>query len=201
MFDRRIKISDADAMTEQFFFGYGSLVNTATHEYTPTEHMRLIGWRRCWRQVQDYPVALLSAHAHTDSMIDGLIAPVPNNDWTALDIRERGYDRIALTLNAQTMPHRTIDLAIYSVPGPPTETTLTKQPILLSYLDVVLQGYLRRFGISEAEGFLTSTDGWNRPVLNDRATPHYPRHQVLTMLETKFVDAALKQLQVDIITL
>lgn len=41
--------------------------------------------------------------------------------------------------------------------------------ILLSYLDVVVQEYLRVFGIDGLSHFFDTTDGWDTPVLNDRA--------------------------------
>ena len=64
-------------------------------------------------------------------------------------------------------------------------------PILMSYLDVVVQGYLREFGERGARDFFATTDGWDTPVLNDRAAPRYPRAQVLTGAETALVDALL----------
>jgi hypothetical protein len=66
-------------------------------------------------------------------------------------------------------------------------------PILMSYLDVVVQGYLREFGQAGAEDFFATTDGWDIPVLDDRAAPRYPRHQALTGDERALVDALLRE--------
>ena len=65
-------------------------------------------------------------------------------------------------------------------------------PILLSYLDVVIQGYLRHFGPDGVARFVATTEGWNAPVLNDRAAPLYPRAQRLTAAETGLVDTILQ---------
>ena len=60
-FDFVFLISELAEMTHPYFFGYGSLVNAATHRYAPTERLRIQGWRRTWQQAIDHPVALLSA--------------------------------------------------------------------------------------------------------------------------------------------
>jgi len=64
----------------------------------------------------------------------------------------------------------------------------------MSYLDVVIQGYLRAFGQDGALRFFETTDGWGSPILNDRAAPRYPRHQALRPDETAFVDEQLARL-------
>ena len=64
----------------------------------------------------------------------------------------------------------------------------------MSYLDVVVQGYLRTFGPDGALRFFETTDGWGSPILNDRAAPRYPRHQQLDPDETHFVDTQLARL-------
>jgi hypothetical protein len=74
-----------------------------------------------------------------------------------------------------------------------------KSPILLSYLDVVLQGFMQIYGHSGADNFFATTDGWERPVQNDRTEPLYPRHRQLTDLEQKRVDALLKDYNIEII--
>ncbi|HBS40701.1 MAG TPA: gamma-glutamylcyclotransferase [Rhodobacteraceae bacterium] len=186
-------------MTHSYFFGYGSLVNAATHRYAPTERLRIQGWRRTWRQVADHPVALLSAMPDDDSAIDGLIAPVPDNNWAALDAREQGYNRLVLTPAALPDSYQEHDIAIYAVPESPVDADPHKRPILLSYLDVVLQGYLQQFGPLGAEQFLATTDGWDRPVQDDRAAPRYPRHQALDATQLAFVDSAIERLALSVI--
>jgi hypothetical protein len=48
-------------------------------------------------------------------------------------------------------------------------------PVLLSYLDVVVQGYLQEFDEAGVAHFFDTTDGWDAPLLDDRTHPHYPR--------------------------
>jgi hypothetical protein len=66
--------------------------------------------------------------------------------------------------------------------------------ILLSYLDVVVQGFFREYGAEGVQRFFDTTDGWEVPVLNDRGNPRYPRHRTLTAEETALVDDHLARL-------
>jgi gamma-glutamyl AIG2-like cyclotransferase len=175
-------------MPAPYFFGYGSLVNRATHDFSNPQPAQLTGWRRVWRHTDLRPVAFLSVVQDADSVIDGLIAHVPHEDWDALDQREWAYDRIPAT-NAVRHPVKTdIEIAVYAVPDARHNAPSARHPVLLSYIDVVVQGYLREFGLDGAAQFFATTDGWDVPVENDRATPRYPRHQHLTATESAFVD-------------
>ena len=127
-----------------WFFGYGSLVNRATHSYPQAQTARLNGWRRVWVQTELRDVVFLSIHPAPGHAIDGLIATVPGADWAALDQRESGYDRIDATAQvAHTAPATSI--AAYRVP-PARYRSGEDHRILLSYLDVVVQGFAREFG-------------------------------------------------------
>jgi len=186
-------------MHHPFFFGYGSLVNRRTHDYAAAHPARVHGWRRAWRHALTRPVAFLTAVPAPGAEIDGLVAEVPGADWAALDAREHAYDRV----RAAGVSHPLADASevhIYWVPEGKHEAASHAHPILLSYLDVVVQGYLREFGEAGVERFFATTDGWEGPVLNDRAEPRYPRHQPLSRTEHGLVDAWLKALSVEVLT-
>jgi gamma-glutamylcyclotransferase (GGCT)/AIG2-like uncharacterized protein YtfP len=185
-------------MEHPFFFGYGSLVNRATHDYRAAHAARVTGWRRAWKHTLTRPVAYLTAVPDETSEIDGLIAEVPRADWVALDQREHAYDRVraaGVSHPLATSP----EVHIYWVPDGKHEPASHAHPILLSYLDVVVQGYLREFGEAGVERFFRTTDGWEGPVLNDRLAPRYPRHQPLSRGEHGLVDAWLAALSVEVI--
>ncbi|WP_164660251.1 gamma-glutamylcyclotransferase family protein [Tropicibacter sp. Alg240-R139] len=183
-------------MTSPYFFGYGSLVNRATHDYLNPQPARLRGWRRAWRHTDLRPVAFLTAVPCEASEIDGLIAHVPNNDWAALDEREWAYDRHSSTQSiSHNLPHPA-EIAVYAVPVARQSPPDTRHPILLSYLDVVVQGYHQMFGLKGVTDFFATTDGWDAPILDDRAAPRYPRHQTLTPEETALVESHLADLNV-----
>ena len=173
------------------FFGYGSLVNRATHDYPGAQPAQLHGWRRVWVRTDPRDVVFLSVRPDPGTTIDGLVAQVPRGDWAALDLRETGYDRIPADghVSVPTGP-----VAVYQV------RDLRQQPggdhkILLSYLDVVVQGFLREFGQAGVEAFFATTDGWDTPVRDDRGAPLYPRAQQLSAAERALTDRLLAQVQ------
>ncbi len=179
-------------MADPYFFGYGSLVNRTTHDFPMPRRATLKGWRRAWRHTDLRPVAFLTAIPDSDGEIDGLIAHVPDDDWDALDQREWAYDRIPVTDRVTHPLSQDIEVAVYAVPEDRHSAPTDKHPIMLSYLDVVLQGYLHEFGEDGVRRFLSTTDGWDAPVLNDRAAPKYPRHRLLSAGEIAFVDECLQ---------
>ncbi|MCF6234054.1 MAG: gamma-glutamylcyclotransferase [Rhodobacteraceae bacterium] len=181
-------------MPAPYFFGYGSLVNRATHSYPDASPAQLDGWQRVWRHTDWHATAFLSVEPAKDTQIDGLIAHVPNSDWTALDVREGGYQRIPSKGAVRHSANLDIDIAHYVVAGDWQGDQPAPRPILLSYIDVVIQGFLQEFGQSGAARFFTTTKGWETPILNDRPAPRYPRHQTLTKDETAFVDTHLTAL-------
>ena len=181
-------------MTDPYFFGYGSLVNRDTHEYDGCHPATLSGWKRVWRHTTLRPVAYLTAAPCDVTQIQGLIAAVPGGKWDALDARENEYDRNSV---AHRVSHRLThapDVHVYDIPhgkhGAPDED----HPILLSYLDVVVQGYLREFGEDGVTRFFETTQGWEAPVLNDRESPIYPRHRALSSHESDLTDHWLARL-------
>ena len=182
-------------MIEPYFFGYGSLVNAETHSYPDPIPAKLAGWRRMWRHTTMSDVAFLTVVPDSCTTLEGLLAQVPDNDWAALDEREKAYFRTPVTPEAATvqLPDE-ISVQIYQTRTDQDVGPMVKHPILLSYLDVVVQGYLRVFGEDGVARFFATTSGWEAPVLNDRMAPRYPRHQHLDGAETALVDAHLAAL-------
>ncbi|WP_122073375.1 gamma-glutamylcyclotransferase family protein [Pseudophaeobacter sp. EL27] len=183
-----------------YFFGYGSLVNTATHDYQDPQPARLDGWRRKWCHTALRDVAFLTVEPAPEVQIDGLIAAVPNADWQGLDRREFAYDRLAADHQIQHPLPGNPEISLYAVPLEAQNQGSARHPILLSYLDVVVQGHLQVFGETGVDDFFASTRGWDAPILNDRQKPRYPRHQLLTAVERQLVDHHLNQLKAQILT-
>lgn len=176
-------------MSDPFFFGYGSLVNCATHEYTQPKPAKVTGWRRKWRHTNLRDVAFLTVEKAPDQVIDGLIAAVPGGDWAALDIRERAYDRLFLADHLVAHDHPSqISVQMYKTKSENDAAPSVRHPILQSYLDTVLKGYLDVFGEQGVHDFFTSTDGWDAPIINDRNNPIYPRHSALPSEIIVFID-------------
>ena len=178
-------------MTQPRFFGYGSLVNLATHDFPDARPARLAGWRRVWRHTDIRPYAFLSVEPCDMTVIEGISAAVPNADWAALDAREYAYVRRDVT---HQVDHPAAQTAVYQVEDGRLAPPSTRHPILLSYIDVVVQGFLRIHGADGARRFFDTTHGWEQaPVLHDRPAPIYPRATILTAQETSIVDHGLAQ--------
>ncbi|RYH07961.1 gamma-glutamylcyclotransferase [Tropicimonas sp. IMCC6043] len=184
-------------MQHRQVFGYGSLVNRATHTYANARPARLEGWRRVWVHTHLRPLAYLSVE-RSDAEIDGLVAEVPDADWGALDSRERAYDRhpVRALLSACGSPAEAV---VYAVPAGHAAPPDVTHPVLLSYIDTVVLGFLDVFGEIGAERFFATTAGWTTPVLNDRAAPRYARHQPLSPRQRDLVDSHLAALSVRLV--
>ncbi len=179
-------------MTTPYFFGYGSLVNRATHDHPDAQPAAVTGWRRVWRHTALRPVAFLTVIPDPSATIDGMVAAVPKGDWLALDEREHAYDRVRTAQIAHRLAPRT-DIHLYTIPdgkhGAPDRT----HPVLLSYLDTVVQGYLNEFGRDGVASFFKTTTGWDAPIADDRDRPLYARHQTLTRKERAITDDYLSR--------
>lgn len=182
-----------------YFFGYGSLVNSATHTYPDTRPARLAGWRRAWVRTASRDVVFLTVVQDKSVTIDGLVAAVPDADWTALDRREAGYARHLSGASAIHDLDPATEIAHYAIP-PTLQQRSGEHVILLSYLDVVVQGFLHRFGPEGVRRFFDTTLGWDTAVRDDRLAPVYPRHQQLKPEEMAVVDLHLERVGARIVT-
>ena len=164
------------------YFGFGSLVNTATlrTNYVDTIPVVLNGWRRHWQGrpgIDDPEIALLSIHRHEQSKLHGLLVVDNLENLTKVDEREEGYQRIrlgsedfAIATGTQELPE-----ALYVYVANPAREPDARPPLLQSYLDAVMQGYLHQFGASGLSHFIETTIGFDREIIKDRHQPQYPR--------------------------
>lgn len=178
---------------DPFFFGYGSLVNRGTHDFPQAARARVRGWARTWKRTKLRQLAFLTAVEAPGVEIEGLIAAVPRADWAALDAREYAYDRhVVVEIDHELGQWPKLDVQIYRTRPEHDSDGSDEHPILLSYLDTVIQGYLTEFGEAGARRFFDTTAGWEAPVLDDRAAPIYARTTPLTRDERGFVDDELR---------
>ena len=178
-------------MRQLWVFGYGSLVNPATHSFSEHVPATLYGWRRQWRHWVNGPTRFatsLTAEPDPTTNIHGLLARVPEAEWDALDEREKGYDRI--TIPGDRINHNDpADITVITYQSRVPRDGNNDFPILQSYLDVVLKGFCDHYGDAGLQHFLNTTDGWGAPINRDRARPIYPRAVTLPPSdEAKFDD-------------
>lgn len=180
------------------YFGYGSLVNRATHR-TAVLHAvpaRLKGWRRLWRPRPDmpgFPAALLSIRPEPMAFCDGLVVLDRAENLAAVDAREARYRRVAIdagSLETATPLPDGLPLYLYVA-----QTDVPPHPeppkILRSYLDAVLQGFLAEHGEAGVRRFLAETEGFSTPVHDDRSLPVYPRAVELAAHEAALFETLL----------
>jgi hypothetical protein len=186
-------------MSDPFFFGYGSLVNRRTHGFSQAYPARITGWRRAWRHTALRELAFLTAVPEPGAEMEGLIAAVPGADWAALDEREWAYARHAVGHLVAHEAGAAVHVEVYAVRPEHSAPPTVRHPVLLSYIDTVVQGYLHSFGKAGAERFFATTEGWDLPVLNDRAAPRYSRAQAPGAEERELVDTHLARLGADLV--
>ena len=177
------------------YFGYGSLVNldTLRTPYISVHRARLKGWRRVWLSRPKLPddfapdnnVALLSVEPDKNSTIEGLIITDHKSSLPSLDEREALYDRVNLKRSNLHFldgdPLKTDEeVYLYVAQYPPAEN---KTQILRSYLDAVMQGYLTQFSEEGVRSFMATTANFDCEILEDRASPIYPRAVALSAEE------------------
>lgn len=200
------------------YFGYGSLVNRRTlrSDIVAALPARLKGWRRTWRprpvmEPDTVPGAalmggltpsLLSAHPDPGAAIDGLLVIDFLANLPEIDTREFRYHRREITLDALDLgpglsaapagfrldPGLRLHIYEARTEHPPADGP---SPILRSYLDAVLQGFLREFGADGVHRFVTETDAFHTPIHEDRHAPLYPRAVTLSQAETELFEHAL----------
>lgn len=194
------------------YFGYGSLVNRATlgTEIVAAFPARLNGWQRTWRARPDMgptpgvalpdglTPSLLTAHRAPQAGIDGLLVIDLAENLAAIDAREFRYHRRDIAIGdlefatAASVVDVELDFRLHVYEArtehPPAGGT---SPILQSYLDAVMQGFLREFGEAGVHRFVAETDAFHMPIHEDRHAPLYPRAVSLTQAEIALFDAAL----------
>ncbi|WP_265518752.1 gamma-glutamylcyclotransferase family protein [Nitratireductor luteus] len=185
------------------YFGYGSLVNADTHRtrIVASVPARLKGWRRHWiphHEADMRSAVLLSVKRDEAHVCDGLLVLDRLENLPQVDEREIGYlrrqvQRQELELEAE-LP---FDCPLYVYEAlPPATKRDAEGHILQSYLDAVLQGFLRVHGEEGMRRFVSDTHGFDTPVLADRDAPLYPRPVRLSEAERELIDSVLAQLPV-----
>lgn len=179
------------------YFGYGSLVNRATHRtdiagYSPA---RLKGWRRQWlpRPHSDFgPVAMLSVFEDSRCEIDGLVVRDFARNLPAVDAREIRYNRQHLQSHQldilQQNDKAEAAVNIYVAKHVDVIENAHQCRILRSYLDAVMQGYFNKFGHEGLLRFVQTSENFAIGIREDRKKPVYQRPVVTTAKERALFD-------------
>jgi hypothetical protein len=184
------------------YFGYGSLVNedTLRTKYIASVPATLLNWQRMWdipigKNFDDLDISLLTSRPVEKSSTTGVIVFDRASNLPQVDERETNYDRHKLSLDGL---HSPVDLSqiscdFYVYQAQKNFVNLDpRPPILQSYLDAVLQGFLRIYGNKGVEDFVNDTANFHTPILQDRDTPKYPRSVELKPEEQDLIDYILR---------
>lgn len=145
----------------------------------------LNGFHRVWgnrtadpeRVQQCTSLSIETSAPERKGSIEGVIARMPASELPQLDQRESGYDRLKLPISDFNLSEsiETDFVYVYQSEMQRRYLANAEHPILQSYIDCVLAGYLQQFGLAGMQAMIDTTRGWDRPVMNDRAVPRYPR--------------------------
>lgn len=169
-------------MSRFAYFGYGSLINRATHlnDVIDVRAAHLKGWRRFWQlrpDIPGFPAVLLSVRREPGAVCDGVVVVDHTDNLAALDAREARYSRSEVAANDLVLPdggHPAMPVYVYQAneADPPHRDP---PHILQSYLDAVMKGLLEVHGEQAVAAFIATTDGFDYPIHRDRDRPVYPR--------------------------
>ena len=133
---------------------------------------------------------------------DGLLVIDLAVNLPVIDAREFRYHRRDITLAELTFDAARTErdtglrldpgtrLHVYEARTEHPET-IGPSPILRSYLDAVMQGFLNEFGEGGVHRFVAETDAFHMPIHEDRHRPIYPRAVTLSAAEAELFDLAL----------
>lgn len=187
------------------YFGYGSLVNLGTlqTDYVSACPAKLTGWRRHWQSYAGEGAnrALLSVHRNKHCEIAGMLVIDRIENLPALDVRETHYERVDIPIKALKLFSSDVDLSKFK----PERLFVyvanrhddAKPPLLQSYLDAVMAGFYEHYGEAGIREFLSTTIGFDRPIIADRKEPNYPRAVAVGPTMARWFDSLLKEAGVE----
>lgn len=180
-----------------YIFSYGSLINSNTRDLTGKikEEIpaKIEGFIRRWNvHIDQQNRATFGLENRKDSTCNGVLVSVTEKNLAKFDQRERPeYARKKVSperVNTKQNFDKDKSIWVYTPKDP--KLADKDNPITQSYLDVTISGCLQ---ISEqfTEKFLDTTQDWDKPWLDDREDPRYPRY--LKNLDLQTIDRVLSK--------
>lgn len=181
---------------KNFIFAFGSIVNDESRKSTapnagypiPVRISKEFGYRRMWNYQSSgaklTALGLEKVDQNLAKSINGIIYSVNERDIYEFDKREEGYSKIRIPIkyiesyNWQCLPKQS-NVWVYVPIGKKGEIGMDLcpsdkyYPILQTYIDITLSGFLK-YGDDFAMEFLYTTGNWSKYWLNDRQIPRRP---------------------------
>lgn len=180
-------------------FVYGSLVNPlARPPDLRAVTAELVGWRRAWAHRIETPqgnVCGLTVALEEHATVKGIVLLHDGAEPFDFDEREIGYERVpvAVRLIGSESPGELTECFVYAGHERHRGCATREFPIWRSYLDCVALGFLHLGGVEALDEFISSTSGWDAPILDDRASPKYPRALTITAAQELLIEDALRR--------
>ena len=175
-------------MSSSFIFGYGSLICPSSRVLTgslgPGVACKITGFSRSWSaRVRD--CTAVGVNADESGSVWGVVCRVEGNvpeEIKRFDAREAGYDRVRVQKEHISVFDGCVnpvgdDDEVFVYVGKTSALANEENPILQSYVDVIVKGCLETGGVEFARGFIETTRGFEGTWFNDRATPKYVRSE------------------------
>jgi len=179
----------------QAVFGYGSLMNRSTLAYDLTLRAASIrGWVRQWRnpfEMNGVRLCFLTVHPRQNFLLRGALLSDGPQELDRI-ITEREHSDVIVSTPCLIDGIGTINANLYVAPQANLFWASANAPIHLSYLDCVLQGCQQLYGPEGINEFITTTEGWYLPLIDDRERPMYTRSVRLTKKDVKLIDSCLR---------
>lgn len=174
-----------------WIFSYGTLINPEIRKKTGNSGKTCIararGYRRRWNwQHPTQSRTALGVEKKEDCQCLGVVVEIPDSEIHKFDEREFNYRREHVD-NVECQVK--LDEVWIYVPIEP-KLASTQKPIVQTYLDPILDYFLK---VDEelAQEFLQTTMDWERPWVDDRDNPVYPR--ALEKVDTNRIDKCIKE--------
>lgn len=194
--------------------GYGSLFSKDSRErfsniFTKGVPVTVNGFERAWvtrskQEKQTYVGAVASSSKQLNAQL------IPAQLSPALQQRERDYRFVevnhdSVLLNKSGISnYNSAEIATFKQALAPFNLWICETlecapasqdyPVNQTYIDTCMAGCLEHGGIEEAKAFITLTQAWDHPRVNDRASPQYPRAANVSQEATEIIDGLLQPL-------
>ena len=167
-------------MNNKILFAYGSLTNSLSRikviKNKTYFYGNLFSYKRIWSiNVEQKNFTGLGIIYDKNYYCNGIYIPISEKDIKELDVREikesgNKYER--LLLDNKFCDQRFKKNKIYTYVSKNVENPSHDFPLIQSYIDVVIQGFME-YNIEYAIEFCRTTFNWSKYYINDRNAPIY----------------------------
>ncbi len=175
-------------MKKVYLFWYWSLINKESAKVTNPNlgnfiPVRIKWFRREWNiNIPKFKMTAVGLVKDKNSSVNWVLIEIPENVLIDFDRREVNYYRIEISKDNIKYVYDDYkwdlkNYPIYCYLNKRVEQPNEENPIVMSYVDVILTWCIDIWWLQFAKEFILSTGKWIKDfILNDRQSPRYPRY-------------------------